>query len=216
MQHLIAPSLLTADFLNLGRDVEMVNSSEADLFHLDVMDGVFVPNISFGFAVIEKIKSIARKPLDVHLMITDPDRYLERFRKAGADMISIHYETSAHLHRSLQVIRNLGAQAGVVLNPHSPVGLLTDILPFADFILLMSVNPGFGGQKFILPTLTKIRNLKKMILENQVAVKIEVDGGIDSLNAPLLVEAGADILVAGNSVFSAADPRKAIHDLKTF
>jgi len=214
--HLLAPSLLSANFLNLEKDIEMVNRSQADWFHLDVMDGVFVPNISFGLPVIEKIKKAATKPLDVHLMIVDPDRYAERFRKAGADIISVHAEACIHLHRTVYLIKNTGAKAGVVLNPHSPVSLLTDIICDADMVLLMSVNPGFGGQKFIGNTYNKVKELRELILKKNSAATIEIDGGVDFENASLLVAAGADILVAGNTVFSAPDPEEAIKRLKNF
>jgi len=216
MPHLIAPSLLSANFLNLEKDMEMVNHSEADWFHLDVMDGVFVPNISFGLPVIEKIKKFAKKPFDVHLMIIEPDRYVERFRKAGADIISVHAEACVHLHRSVHFIRTTGAKAGIVLNPHSPVILLSDIIRDADMILLMSVNPGFGGQKFIQNTYTKVRELKELILRKNSAALIEIDGGVALDNARQLVEAGADILVAGNTVFRSEDPEGMIRKLKNF
>lgn len=211
---LIAPSLLSADFLNLERDIEMINRSDADWFHLDVMDGVFVPNISFGFPVIEKIARKAAKPLDVHLMIVDPDRYIERFRKAGAEFISVHYEACTHLHRTVHAIRSTGAKAGVVLNPHTPVQLLGDIIGDVDLVLLMSVNPGFGGQKFIPNTLHKARQLKELISGRHSSAQIEVDGGVDLENAPKLVAAGVDILVAGNTIFAASDPEKTIRLLK--
>jgi ribulose-phosphate 3-epimerase len=214
MSVLIAPSLLSADFLNLGNDIEMINTSEADWFHLDVMDGLFVPNISFGFPIIEKVKSLAQKPLDVHLMIIDPDRYIDRFRKTGADMISVHYESCTHLHRTVYAIRSSGAKAGVVLNPHSPVHLLTDIIPDIDFVLLMSVNPGFGGQRFIEQTIHKVNQLKEMILSINAQVLIEVDGGVDLENAPRLRHAGTDILVAGNTIFASTDPKETIRRLK--
>lgn len=212
--HLLAPSLLSANFLNLEKDIEMVNRSQADWFHLDVMDGVFVPNISFGLPVIEKIKNAAAKPLDVHLMIVDPDRFVERFRKAGADIISVHAEACIHLHRSVYLIKNTGAKAGVVLNPHSPVSLLNDIICDTDMVLLMSVNPGFGGQKFIGNTYNKVKELRELILKKNSAATIEIDGGVDFDNASLLVAAGADILVAGNTVFSSPDPEDAIKRLK--
>ena len=216
MPHLVAPSLLSANFLNLEKDIEMVNRSQADWFHLDIMDGVFVPNISFGLPVIEKIKKAATKPLDVHLMIVDPDRYTERFRKAGADIISVHAEACLHLHRSVYLIKNTGAKAGVVLNPHSQVSLLADIINDTDMVLLMSVNPGFGGQKFIENTYSKISELKELILKKNSAATIEIDGGVDLINAPLLVNAGADILVAGNSIFTSPHPENTIRLLKNF
>ncbi len=215
MSHLVAPSMLSADFANLQRDIEMINASEADWFHLDVMDGLFVPNISYGFPVIECIKKNARKPLDVHLMIIDPDRYIERFRKAGADYISVHYEACPHLHRSLQLIRSTGARAGVVLNPHTAVSMLEDIIVDADYVLIMSVNPGYGGQKFIENTYEKIRQLKNLIREKKTDTMIEVDGGVNLDNYRKLFDAGADILVAGNTVFSSDDPAATIHQLKS-
>ncbi|MCF8227520.1 MAG: ribulose-phosphate 3-epimerase [Bacteroidales bacterium] len=214
MSHLVAPSMLSADFANLKKDIDMVNASEADWFHLDVMDGMFVPNISYGFPVIKLIKKYAEKPLDVHLMIVDPDRYIERFREAGADWISVHYETCPHLHRSMQLIRSTGAKAGVVLNPHSPVSLLKDIVEDADYVLIMSVNPGYGGQRFIENTYGKIIQLKNLILEKDTDTLIEVDGGVTLENFKKLTEAGADILVAGNTVFSSDDPAKTIKQLK--
>ncbi|MBK9290741.1 MAG: ribulose-phosphate 3-epimerase [Bacteroidetes bacterium] len=212
--HLLAPSLLSANFLALGQDVEMINRSEADLIHCDVMDGLFVPNISFGMPVLKAISRVATKPLDVHLMIEKPERYLEAFRDAGAQMLSVHYEASTHLHRTLDRIRQLGMQAGVVLNPHSPVELLTDILSSTDFVLLMSVNPGFGGQTFISSTLDKILRLRRMIDQCGCSVRIEVDGGVDRNTAPQLLRAGVDILVAGQAVFGAADPAAEISYLK--
>jgi ribulose-phosphate 3-epimerase len=214
MKHLLAPSLLSADFLNLEKEIEMVNRSEADWFHLDIMDGVFVPNISFGFPVIEKISKKAEKPLDVHLMIVDPDRYIERFRKAGAYLISVHYEACTHLHRTLHAIHNTGALAGVVLNPHTPVSLLEDIITDTDLVLLMSVNPGFGGQKFIGHTFEKIEQLRKMITESGSSAWIEVDGGVDLENASELIRRGVDVLVTGNTVFGSPDPLRTIHELK--
>ena len=214
MNHLIAPSILSADFLNLAKDIEMVNQSEADWFHLDIMDGLFVPNISFGFPVLEKIREIATKPLDVHLMIVDPDRYIKRFREAGAALISIHYEACQHLHRSIYAIKNLGIKAGVVLNPHSAVHLLSNIIKDVDFVLLMSVNPGYGGQKFISETYSKIEQLKDLILEKGSEALIEIDGGVDLSNASEIIRCGANVLVAGNTIFSSSDPADVIHQLK--
>jgi ribulose-phosphate 3-epimerase len=211
---LIAPSLLSADFLNLGRDIEMVNRSEADWFHCDVMDGRFVPNISFGIPVVKAISQLAEKPLDVHLMIVEPEKYFEAFVKAGADIITFHYEASTHIHRAVQQLKALGVKAGVVLNPHTPVSVLEDILGDLDLVLLMSVNPGFGGQKFIERTYEKIRMLRKMIDDQGLNTMIEVDGGVNTENAASLFEAGADILVAGNAVFKSEDPEETIRILK--
>ena len=211
---IIAPSILAADFGNLARDIQMVNASEAEWIHLDIMDGVFVPNISYGFPVVSAIAKEAKKVLDAHLMIVDPDRYVENFAKMGVEYLSVHYETCTHLHRSLQNIRNLGMKAGVALNPHTPVHLLEDILEECDYVLLMSVNPGFGGQKFIENCVKKVSTLKEMILKRNLNTLIEVDGGVNRHNAPILAAAGADALVAGSSVFNAPDPIAEIIALK--
>ncbi len=214
MQHLVAPSLLAANFLRLEEDIKTVNNSKADLFHVDVMDGHFVPNISFGFSIIKQIKSVAQKPLDVHLMISQPDHYLEDFKNAGADWLSVHYETCPHLHRSIQRIKELGMKAGVVINPHNNVGLLKGILPEVDFVLLMSVNPGFGGQHFIDAAYDRIRTLDKMKQDLNPGLLIEVDGGVDTKNAKALTEAGANVLVAGSAVFNSENPVATIARLK--
>lgn len=214
MSHLIAPSLLSANFLNLEAEIAMVNRSEADWLHLDIMDGLFVPNISFGFPVLKRVKKVTEKPMDVHLMIVDPDRYIEQFREAGASVITVHYEACTHLHRTIQAIRQTGAKAGVSLNPHTPVLLLQDIIKEVDLVLLMSVNPGFGGQSFIEQTYRKSRELKTMILESGSDALIEVDGGVTLHNARSLVDAGVDVLVAGNTVFSSPNPTETIHQLK--
>ncbi len=214
MNRLVAPSLLSADFGNLNKDIEMVNTSNADWFHLDIMDGVFVPNISFGFPVVSQVKKMAKKPLDVHLMIVDPDRYLEKFKEAGADILTVHYEACTHLHRTLNQIRALGMKAGVSINPHTSVELLADIIEEADLVLIMSVNPGFGGQKFIKNSVQKISRLKEMITAKGCKTLIEVDGGVDATNAATLYNAGADVLVAGNAVFKANDPKQAIDSIK--
>ncbi|RYE13399.1 MAG: ribulose-phosphate 3-epimerase [Sphingobacteriales bacterium] len=214
MKHLIAPSILSADFANLQRDVEMVNSSEADWFHVDIMDGVFVPNISFGFPVMEAVNRYATKPLDVHLMIVNPDQYIERFATAGAAIITVHYEACTHLHRTVQAIRAAGCKAGVALNPHTPVGLLKDLLTELDLVLVMSVNPGFGGQSFIPNTLNKVKELRMMASAINPGLMIEVDGGVGAHNLGELVQAGANVLVAGNAVFAAASPLAMISDLK--
>lgn len=210
----IAPSLLSADFARLHEAMDMINASEADYFHLDVMDGRFVPNITFGMPVIKALKKHAKKPFDVHLMIVEPEKYIDAFADAGADILTIHQEVSPHLHRSLQSIKAAGMQAGVSLNPGTPVSTLEDLIDEIDLVLIMSVNPGFGGQKFIPRTYDKIRALKRLITERGAKTLIEVDGGVTLENAPLLAEAGADILVAGNTVFSAPDPAKMIADLK--
>jgi ribulose-phosphate 3-epimerase len=211
----ISPSILISDFLRLGKQIEMLNNSEADFIHLDIMDGVFVPNISFGFPIIEKIKSVAEKPLDVHLMIIEPERYLERFRDAGANILSVHYEASVHLHRTIQNIKELGMKASVVLNPHTPVSVLEEILPELYMVLLMTVNPGFGGQKFISGSFEKIRKLKTMIDSKKLDTLIEVDGGVDLDNCEKLQESGVDVFVVGNTVFSSENPAKTIKDLKS-
>lgn len=215
MSLLIAPSILAADFANIQREVEMLNSSEADYIHVDIMDGVFVPNISFGIPVTEAIQRHAQKPLDVHLMIVNPDNYLEAFRKAGAEVISVHYEACSHLHRTLQAIHSQGAKAGVAINPHTPVALLSDVVQDIDQVIVMSVNPGFGGQKFIENTYSKVSRLKDLILAKGATTKIEIDGGVNLHNAPKLFAAGADILVAGSFVFTSADPVLTIRQLKS-
>jgi ribulose-phosphate 3-epimerase len=214
MDHLVSPSLLSADFGNLERDVNMLNNSLADWLHLDIMDGVFVPNISFGFPVIESVKKTAKKPLDVHLMIVDPDRYIERFSLAGADILTVQYETCVHLNRTVSEIKRHGMKAGVAVNPHTPVSLLKNILPFIDMVLIMTVNPGFGGQSFIPGSYDKITELKNLIRQGGYDVLIEVDGGIDIKNAKKLVQSGVDVLVAGNSVFKSDDPAETIVRLK--
>ncbi|MBG6234243.1 ribulose-phosphate 3-epimerase [Pedobacter sp. CAN_A7] len=214
MRHLIAPSILAADFANLQHDIEMINSSEADWFHVDVMDGVFVPNISFGFPVMEAVKKHATKPLDVHLMIVNPDQYIERFAQAGAAIITVHYEACPHLHRTIQLIHQSGCKAGVALNPHTPVSVLKDILADLDLVLIMSVNPGFGGQKFIPRTLAKVDELKAMAMKVKPELSIEVDGGVGMQNIDLLIDAGANVFVAGNAVFAAASPAEMISDMK--
>jgi ribulose-phosphate 3-epimerase len=214
MNHLVAPSVLAADFSCLKKDFDMVNSSRADWYHVDVMDGRFVPNISFGMDIIKTMKSMATKPLDVHLMMVEPEKYIERFREAGADVITVHYEACPHLHRTMQQIKATGAKAGVALNPHTPVSLLEDLIEDIDLVCLMSVNPGFGGQKFIYQTLPKVKKLKALIETRNAKTMIEIDGGVGLQNARVLVEAGADVLVAGSAVFKAENPVETIGRLK--
>ena len=211
---LIAPSVLAADFANLQRDIEMINNSEADWFHIDIMDGVFVPNISFGMPVLEAIKRHAKKTIDVHLMIVDPDRYVPTFKKLGADILTVHYEACTHLHRTLQFIKSEGMQAGVALNPHTPVAFLESIINDVDLVCLMSVNPGFGGQSFIEFTYDKVRELRALIEKKGATTKIEIDGGVTNKNAKQLADAGADVLVAGSYVFGAENPTQTVADLK--
>jgi ribulose-phosphate 3-epimerase len=213
MKPIIAPSILSADFSNLAKDIEMINNSEADWFHVDVMDGVFVPNISFGFPVISAIHKLAKKPLDVHLMIVDPDKFLAKFAEVGAHNLSVHYEACTHLHRTIQGIKALGMNAGVAINPHTSIQLLENVIADIDLVCMMSVNPGFGGQKFIENTYSKITALKDLILQKNSNAKIEIDGGVDLMNASKLLQTGADVLVAGNTVFSSADPSKTISKL---
>lgn len=213
-KHLIAPSMLAADFGKLNSEVELVNQSRADWFHIDIMDGVFVPNLSFGFPVLDSIAKLAQKPLDVHLMIVDPDRYLTRFQEAGAAIITVHLEACTHLHRTVQAIRGLGCKAGVAINPHTPVAALHDIIEDIDLVCIMSVNPGFGGQKFIENTYRKIKELRALAEGRNGELLIEIDGGVGTQNAEALLRAGADVLVAGNSVFAADDPMEAIASLK--
>lgn len=213
-KHLIAPSILTADFLHLEKEITMVNNSEADLLHLDIMDGVFVPNLTFGFPVIRQIKSISKKPLDVHLMIVNAEQYLEEYRNAGADWLTVHYEACTHLHRTIHRIRELGMKPAVSLNPHTDVALLENILPDLNMVLIMTVNPGFGGQSFIENSYRKIRKLKKMISDAGLDTLIQVDGGVTEGNIGKLIEAGVDVFVVGNTIFSACDPLSMISTLK--
>ena len=214
MSHLVSPSLLSADFLNLQRDVEMLNNSDADWLHLDVMDGVFVPNISFGFPIMNLLQDITDKPLDVHLMIVQPEKFVDEVAAMGAYMMNVHYEACTHLNRVVQAIKAKGMKAGVTLNPHTPVALLDDIIEELDMVLLMSVNPGFGGQKFINNTLSKVDDLKNLIIQKNIETLIQVDGGVDLETGKLLVDAGADVLVAGSFVFSSENPKDRIHQLK--
>lgn len=213
---IIAPSILSADFGNLQRDIEMINQSEADWFHVDVMDGIFVPNISFGFPILKQLKKHAKKTIDVHLMIVEPQRYIDEFCIQGADIISIHIETCTHLHRAVQQIKSLNIKAGIAINPHTPISSLEDIITDIDLVCMMSVNPGFGGQKFIQNTYKKVKELKQLIKQSNSQALIEIDGGVDFDNAALLKEAGADVLVAGNTVFSNPSPTEAIAKLKLF
>ena len=214
MSVIVSPSLLSADFLHLSKDIEMVNRSQADWFHLDIMDGVFVPNISYGLPVVSQIKKMATKPLDVHLMIVQPERYVEALHKAGADILTVHYEACTHLHRTIQQIKAQGMKAGVSLNPHTPVSLLEDVIEDIDVVLLMSVNPGFGGQSFIEQTINKVDKLKKLIMESNSHTLIEIDGGVNFETGKRLVNAGADALVAGSFVFNSPDPEANIKGLK--
>lgn len=211
---LIAPSVLAADFANLQRDIEMINNSEADWFHIDIMDGVFVPNISFGMPVLQAISKHAKKTIDVHLMIVDPDRYIKTFAQLGSNILTVHYEACPHLHRTLQAIKAEGMKAGVALNPHTNIDLLEDVIQDIDMVCIMSVNPGFGGQSFIENTYDKVKKLKALIQRKNASTLIEIDGGVTSKNAKQLVDAGADVLVAGSFVFSAENPTQTIKELK--
>lgn len=212
---IVAPSILASDFANLQKEITMINDSVADWIHVDIMDGVFVPNISMGLPVVHAVKKHARKPLDVHLMIVQPERYIESFREAGAEIISVHAEACTHLHRTVQQIKAAGAKAGVALNPHTPVSVLSEVISDIDLVCIMSVNPGFGGQKFIQNTYNKIRELSAMIAKKNAKVLIEIDGGVNEANAKDLIEAGAHVLVAGNFVFTSTDPKKTISKLKS-
>lgn len=214
MKPIVAPSILASDFAFLGREIAMINDSDADWVHVDIMDGVFVPNLSMGIPVVEAVQRHARKPLDVHLMIVQPERYVEAFRKAGAEYISVHLEACHHLHRNIQQIKSLGAKAGVAINPATPVGVLGDVIQDIDLVCVMAVNPGFGGQKFIEHTYDRVSELKRIISERKSAALIEIDGGVNIDNAQALLDAGADVLVAGNCVFSSSDPQGTIRKLK--
>ena len=214
MKHLVAPSVLAADFSDLRKDFAMINGSNADWYHVDIMDGMFVPNISFGPDIVKTMKALAEKPLDIHMMVAQPERYIEQFREAGADVITVHYEACPHIHRTLQQIKATGAKAGVALNPGTPVGVLEDLLEGIDLVCIMSVNPGFGGQKFIYQTLEKTRKLKSIITARNTGTLIEIDGGVGLQNAEVLLKAGADVLVAGSAVFNSDNPTETIDRLK--
>lgn len=215
MSHLISVSILNANFGKLSQEIEMINNSEADWVHLDIMDGVFVPNISFGMPIVKQIKDLSKKPLDVHLMITAPDRYIDSFKEAGADILTVHYETCPHLHRTLQHIREKGMKAGVSLNPHTPVNVLEEIIEYADLILIMTVNPGFGGQKFIESAYEKLKKLKQLTAEKNVSPYIEVDGGVDNSNIRKLKDTGVNVMVVGSYIFKSSDPGRTIAELKS-
>jgi ribulose-phosphate 3-epimerase len=214
MSHLISASVLNADFGNLRKEIDMINASQCDWFHLDIMDGVFVPNISFGFPIVEQIKKYAQKTLDVHLMIVNPDQYLERFRDAGAEWLTVHYEACPHLHRTIQTIKALGMKAGVSLNPHTPVSVLEEVIGDLDLVLIMTVNPGFGGQKFIENSYSKVARLRQMIAEKKSAAKIQVDGGVDLSNIKKLANSGVDVMVVGSFIFKSSTPIETIAQLK--
>lgn len=214
MSHLISASILNADFSRLGEEIAMINKSETDWFHLDIMDGVFVPNISFGFPIVEQVKKYAQKPLDVHLMIANPDAYIEKFKEAGADRLTVHIEACTHLHRTIQEIKKQGMKAGVSLNPHTPIHLLEDIIEDLDLVLIMTVNPGFGGQKFIPGSYNKIKKLKQLIEQKNAHTLIQVDGGVDLTNIRKLVDAGVNVLVIGSYIFKSANPLNTITELK--